>query len=393
MKRVAVIFEGNIYRRLGVFNAVINRIKHIQAIQPPYEIDVFMIQGYDRGINRLLHHKPKVTDRQQSIVANGITINIKWFAHSLLDSVAHKVLGKRAPIYMRWLGKLARELAHYDLISAHDRIAGTAAAIAHEQSGTPFYITWHGASIYTDPIHDKVYKRATIELLHKPFCNFFVSKGLETEARKLTSGFNASVLYNGASKEFARQDESSRQSLRAIHNISEGTKVVAFVGRFDHIKNAQMLPDIFYAIAQKYQGKIEFWGIGDGPMQKAVHQKIKDMGLSCRMFGKVMPKEMPALYNCIDVVVLPSKVEAISLVAIEAIQSGANVVASHVVGTSEAVGAENTVPFDSKFIENMSNRVAKMLSQKIDQQLPKELSWANTARIENDIYCKTLNLR
>ena len=42
-QRIAVIFEGNISNRLGVFNAVVNRVKHLRAIDP-YDIDLFMIQ-------------------------------------------------------------------------------------------------------------------------------------------------------------------------------------------------------------------------------------------------------------------------------------------------------------------------------------------------------------
>ena len=67
-QRIAVIFEGNISNRLGVFNAVVNRVKHLRAIAP-YDIDLFMIQVYDTGLTRLLRRSKPVSDRPLPVVA------------------------------------------------------------------------------------------------------------------------------------------------------------------------------------------------------------------------------------------------------------------------------------------------------------------------------------
>ncbi|MCQ2289423.1 MAG: glycosyltransferase [Muribaculaceae bacterium] len=390
MKRIAVVFEGNIYRRLGVFNAVINRVKHLQALRPPYSIDVYMIQGYDSGLNRWLHKTPRVDDRPDSIIVDGITVNVRWFRHALIDSVAHKCLHKQPPIYLRWLGKLAEELKDYNLISAHDRIAGTAASIAAERYHIPLYITWHGASIYTDPIHDQLRRKVTCELLHKPICNFFVSKGLENCARRLTDGFPAQVLLNGAGNEFYKMDEGLRSQLRKSKGLVPGNKVVAFVGRFETVKNATLLPEIFVNIAKGYDGKVTFWTLGDGPQHDEVREMFSTTGLDVKMWGRVPAKQMPEFMNCIDVLVLPSSVEAISLAAIEAIKCGANAVASDVVGTAEAVGADNTVPLDDNLPQAMAKRAIEMLEGKVEQTLDAKVSWESTAAIEKEIYCQTL---
>ncbi len=390
MKRIAVVFEGNIYRQLGVFNAVINRVKHLQALQPPYSIDVFMIQGYDSGLNRWLHRTPRVDSRPASIEVDGITINVRWFKHRIIDSVFHKCMHRQPPVYLAWFGRLADELKDYDLISAHDRIAGTAASIAAERYGMPLYITWHGASIYTDPIHDMLRRKVTCELLHKSVCNFFVSKGLENCARQLTDGFPAKVLLNGAGEEFYKFDDETRTSLKAENGVAQGHKVVAFVGRMDAVKNVKLLPEIFERITQGYPGGIDFWTLGDGPFEDEVKQLFDNKNLNVKMWGRVPAKQMPQFMNSIDVMVLPSTVEAISLAAIEAVKCGANVVASNVVGTAEAVGVENTVPLDENLPQAMASRAIEMLEGKVEQQLPPEVSWEATAKIENEVYCKRL---
>lgn len=390
MKRIAVVFEGNIYRRLGVFNAVINRVKHMQALRPPYSIDVYMIQGYDSGLNRWLHKTPRVDDRPDSIEVDGITVNVRWFRHAIVDSVFHKCFHKQPPVYLAWLGRLAEELKDYDLISAHDRIAGTAASIAAERYHIPLYITWHGASIYTDPIHDNLRRRVTCELLHKPICNFFVSKGLENCARKLTDGFPAQVLLNGASEEFYVMSTEEKSRLKAENGVAPGNKVVAFVGRFEAVKNVKLLPEIFGNIASGYDGKVTFWTLGDGPLHSEVQEMMSHTTLDVKMWGQVPAEQMPAFMNCIDVMVLPSTVEAISLAAIEAIKCGANAVASDVVGTAEAVGTENTVPLDDNLPQAMAQRAIEMLEGKVKQKLDERVSWEATAAIEKEVYCQTL---
>lgn len=390
MKRIAVVFEGNIYRRLGVFNAVINRVKHLQALRPPYSVDVYMIQGYDAGLNRWLHKTPRVVERPDSVTVDGIKVNVRWFRHAIVDSVFHKCFHKQPPVYLAWLGRLAEELKDYDLISAHDRIAGTAANIAAERYHIPLYITWHGASIYTDPIHDMLRRKVTCNLLHKPICNFFVSKGLENCARQLTDGFPARVLLNGASEEFYKMTDDDKARLRREKGVPAGHKVVAFVGRMDTVKNVKLLPEIFGNIAAGYAGDIVFWTLGDGPLHDEVKSLLDASSLKTKMWGRVAAEQMPGFMNCIDVLVLPSTVEAISLAAIEAIKCGANAVASNVVGTAEAVGIENTVPLDDNLTRAMAKRAVEMLNGEVAQTLPEAVSWEATAAIEKEIYCQTL---
>lgn len=390
MKRIAVVFEGNIYRQMGVFNAVINRVKHLQALRPPFTIDVYMIQGYDSGLNRWLHKKPRITERPEIIVAEGITVNVRWFRHALIDSVFHKCLHKQPPVYLAWMGQLADELKDYDLVSAHDRIAATAASIASERYHIPLYITWHGASIYTDPVHDRLRRRVTCELLHKPISNFFVSKGLEERARRITDGFPSHILLNGAGNNFIQMDGNARNRLRKANSIAEGQKVVAFVGRFDTVKNVKLLPVIFGNIARGYDGDITFWTLGDGPLHEEVKTLLRGSGIDVKMWGQVPAKKMPEMMNCIDVMVLPSTVEGLPLAAIEAIKCGACVVATDVVGTAEAVGKDNAVPLDDNMPHAMAQRAIEMLNGKVVQTLPQAVSWEATAALEKEIYCQTL---
>jgi glycosyltransferase involved in cell wall biosynthesis len=234
---------------------------------------------------------------------------------------------------------------------------GHAAVFAGKKLHIPSFITWHGASIYTDPPRDPMIKELTIKLLHSPTCNFFVSQGLLDKAHtELTNGFPAEILLNGASEQFQRYSDEKRSTLRKKYGLNDdGKKVVAFVGRFEPVKNVTLLPDIYKKIEEKYGKKLTFWAIGDGIQLEETRRLMAEKGVPCHFTGKVPPDEIPDLLNCVDLLVLPSSLEGLPLVVIEALSCGAHVVATNVIGTAEAVGRENAIDLGDNFVDRFTD--------------------------------------
>ncbi len=390
-RKLAIVFEGKLGGQRGVLNAVVERAKHLRS-ETGLLPDVYMIEGYDSGLNRLLHRTPRLSERPERVVIDTVEIRMRWFRHSLADSVRHKWLGRPAATYLRWLAALADELADYAVVSAHDRIAGTAAAMASKKYAMPHFITWHGASIYTDPPRDPVYRAATINLLRQATMNIFVSRGLEQMARRtLTPDFRSTVLYNGASEAFCRFSESERRSLRRQRGIEADERVVGFIGRLEPVKNALLLPEIFSAIASRHHGRLRFVVAGTGSLETPLRHALEAAHVPCQMLGHVEREHMPRLMNCIDVMVVPSRLEGFGLVAAEGIRCGANVVGSNAVGLPEVIGADNAFPLDDRFVDNLADRAAKMLATNVPQTMPPEISWHTTARGEYELYQPYLN--
>ena len=390
MKQIAVLFEGDINRRLGVFNAVINRVKHLQQVAD-YKIDVYMFQVYDGWLMRHIRHSKKVDSRPDEIITDGVKVHITWFRRRWIDAILHRLFHKPPHLLLRRLHRLGWEMRGHDLVSAHDRIVGHAAVFASKKLHIPCFITWHGASIYTDPPRDPMIKDLTIKLLHEATCNFFVSQGLLDKAHaELTTGFPAEILLNGASEQFRQYDESTRAAMRQKYGVNDGKKVVAFVGRFEPVKNVTLLPDIYKEIEVKYGKELTFWAIGDGVQLDETRQLMASKGVRCHFTGKVPPEEIPDLLNCVDLLVLPSSLEGLPLVVIEALSCGAHVVATNVIGTAEAVGRENAIDLGDNFVDRFTDRAVQLLQGNIEQKLPPEVSWTATAIKENDIYHKYL---
>lgn len=392
MKQIAVLFEGDINRRLGVFNAVVNRVKHLQQVAD-YKIDVYMFQVYDGWLMRRLRHSKKINARPDEIIADGVKIHVTWFRRRWTDAFMHRLFHKPPRALMRRLHRLGWEMRGHDLVSAHDRIMGHAAVFAGKKLHIPSFITWHGASIYTDPPRDPMIKELTIKLLHSPTCNFFVSQGLLDKAHaELTNGFPAEILLNGASEQFQRYSDEKRSTLRKKYGLNDdGKKVVAFVGRFEPVKNVTLLPDIYKKIEEKYGKKLTFCAIGDGIQLEETRRLMAEKGVPCHFTGKVPPDEIPDLLNCVDLLVLPSSLEGLPLVVIEALSCGAHVVATNVIGTAEAVGRENAIDLGDNFVDRFTDRAVQLLHGGIKQELPPEVSWVATAQKENQIYQQYLN--
>ena len=391
MKQIAVLFEGDINRRLGVFNAVISRVKHLQQIAD-YKIDVHMLQVYDGWLMRRVRHSKKVSHRPDEIMADGVKVHITWFRRRWTDAIMHRLFHKPPRALMHRLERLGWEMRGHDLVSAHDRIVGHAAVFAGVHLHIPCFITWHGASIYTDPPRDPMIKELTIKLLHDATCNFFVSQGLLDKAHaELTDGFPAEVLLNGASEQFCRYSDLQREQLREKYGMNDGKKVVAFVGRFEPVKNVTLLPEIFKQLETKYGKELTFWAIGDGVQLDETKRLMASNGVKCHFTGKVPPEEIPDLLNCVDLLVLPSSLEGLPLVVIEALSCGAHVVATNVIGTAEAVGRENAIDLGDNFVERFTDRGVQLLQGGIEQKLPREVSWTATAIKENEIYQRCLS--
>jgi len=393
MKHIAVIFEGDINAQLGVFNAVLNRAKHLQQLQD-YIVDVHLFQVYDGWLMRLFRHSKKQDWRPDEITAYGMKVHVTWFRRRWSDVLRHRFLHQPPHALLRRLHKLGWEMRGHDLICAHDRMAGHAAVFASERLNIPAFITWHGSSIHTEPQRDPIIKEMTIKLLHSATCNFFVSQGLLDKAHTdLTNDFPAEILLNGVNSQFKRYSDEKRAKLRKHYGINDGEKVVAFLGHFDPVKNVLMLPEIFREIERKCDQKIHFWAIGEGSQLDETRELMDKTGVNCLFTGHIPYEEVPDRLNCVDLLVLPSILEGLPLVVVEALACGARAVASNVTGTAEAVGRENAIDWGDNFVERFTDRAVQLLQGNIEQKLPEGFSWDATAQKESQIYQKYLNTK
>ena len=384
MKRIAIVFEGSIYNRKGLVNAVLERAKRLCEVKE-FSVDVYCMMYYENLIVRTLRHTSRIEKLTEEFV-NGVKINILWDDFSLIDYILTVKFHLRDIFKNRWLKSIVAIFKDYDLILAHSYTAGVLALNVKKIYNIPYCITWHGSDIHTSPKNNRNIKKSTKEIIDNANVNFFVSKALLETAKSISTVTDKwKISYNGASDLFKKYTDDERQQLRQQYNVLN-RKIVAFVGSLVDIKNVLLLPDIVCSVNKKMNSNVILWIIGDGKLRKPLQHKLDEYNIEYKMWGNQSEEKIPLLMNCIDVLILPSKNEGLPLVSVEALRCCVNVVGSNVGGISEVIGIENVFDLNDNFVENISDRIVTMLNNKIKQSTSDVFTWSNTVKKEIEIY-------
>lgn len=402
MMRLAVIFESSPFDRKGLFNAVHNRVKHLLATAE-CEIDVYCVHSRDNALTRRLRHTPSVPS-VETVSIDGITYKMMWYRFSMLDYALLEKLHVRPWLFRRFLNAHIEVLKGYDAVIAHSFTGALFAHRAHELYGVPYYVTWHGSDVHTHPWRVPVILEDAKAVMDAASCNFFVSKALMKASDRITLGARKEVLYNGVSEDFVEFSSVDKAAVRERYGLSSEDRVVAFVGNLVPVKNVQVLPELFAKIASGFSGSLQFWIVGDGKLRSALETSFTNHGFEpvssspvsvssrpneVRFFGNVPPTDMPAIMNCIDLLVLPSLNEGLPLVCAEALRCGANVVGSAAGGIAEVIGDDSVAPLDGAFADVLAAKALSYLSARSvpgahPQTLSEDFSWIRTAARELD---------
>ena len=389
MMKFAVIFESSPFDRKGLFNAVHNRVKHLVATGE-CTIDMYCVHSRDNALTRKLRHTPSVPD-VDTVSIDGITYNMIWYRFSMLDYALLEKLHVRPWLFKRFMEAHVGVLKGYDAVIAHSFTGALFAHRAHELYGVPYYVTWHGSDVHTHPWRVPVILEDTKAVMDAARCNFFVSKALMKASGKITLDARKEVLYNGVSEDFVELPSAEKTAVRERYGLAPDDRVVAFVGNLVTVKNVMVLPELFAKIAAGYSGRagsLKFWVVGDGKLRAALESAFRPNEVSgeIRLFGNVPSTDMPAIMNCVDLLVLPSLNEGLPLVCAEALRCGANVVGSDVGGIAEVIGTENVAPLGDGFIDALAAKALSHLTDRVDrnafQTLSEDFSWPRTAARE-----------
>ena len=389
MKRIAVIFESSPFDRKGLFNAVHNRVKGLLASGECW-VDAYCIHARDNFFTRQVRHTPYAPS-VDNVEIEGITYRMLWYRFSILDYLTLEKFGRRPYLFRKFISTYVKYLEGYDYVIAHSFAGGLFAYEANKRYGIPYFASWHGSDVHSHPWRVDVIRQDTAKVMEASECNFFVSKALMKASDRITVKARKDVLYNGVGEEFVRFDEVGVAKAREQFGVAPREKVVAFAGNLSAVKNVLTLPKIFRTVSEQFSEPLHFLIAGDGKLRKQLEADLWSAN-HISFLGNVEAEDMPALMNCVDVLVLPSLNEGLPLVCAEALKCGANVVGSDVGGIAEVIGYQNVVPLGPDFVPQFAKKVVAMLearnesddfaNQQAVQQLPPEISWAKTTARE-----------
>lgn len=148
-------------------------------------------------------------------------------------------------------------------------------------------------------------------------------------------GANYKVLYNGIDLNRFTFDKGNRDSLREKLGLSD-KKIILNIGRFADQKNHDFIVNIFEKVCEDEPDAVLML-IGTGSLQDVVEKKLKSKQLLDKTIILSNIKDTENYYNAVDVFILPSKYEGMSIVSVEAQATGLPVLISSEVTREIAV--------------------------------------------------------
>lgn len=234
------------------------------------------------------------------------------------------------------------------------------------------------------PLYKKMVLKKVLTDAKKVICITEEYKNFMSEKYKIEKN-KISTIPNGTSKEFFMEKK------KDLHN---GITLL-FVGRLAIQKN---IPRLINAISLLKE-KVTLHIVGEGEKRSEIEKLISDKKLNnVILHGKKTGKDLLKFYKIADIFVLPSDVDAIPLVLLEAMASGTPIIASDILGVREFVGntgilvnpptPENFAKAIDDLIENKPLRGS--LSKK-GREKAKNYSWDKIVEKFEDIYREVLN--
>lgn len=377
--KICVLFEGYNYQLRGEFMAIHNRMKYMVK-DPDLSISIYVIQRYYDNFTNWIRDNKQI-ELKKDFYLDGIHYNYLYYKRSYLDYFCRTISPYQTTIEAHRVKRFGKLFSEFDLLFSHSLLTGLLALDLKQKKGIPYVMMWHGSSIHTLPFENKTIFSLTKKVLRNANHNFFVSKELFDIANKI-AGYIClgSVSHNGVDTAFFYEySDEKKKDLAKQLQINIDAPNVAFIGNHIPIKNVQYLPKLFSSIHKKLP-ETHFHIIGTGGFQ----EDFKDCAFSVTYWGNQTPENMPHLYNCMDLVVLPSINEGLPMVCLESLACGTAFVGSRVGGIADVAGIDNTVPFSPTFETDFANLCKEKLVDRKTQaiQLPEHYHIDNVVGME-----------
>jgi glycosyltransferase involved in cell wall biosynthesis len=252
-----------------------------------------------------------------------------------LATVDFRMPGLNGAVWLRFFFHLCWVIYRHqvDIIHVNSYVPGNYARLAGALMQTPIIIDhWHGFTRFTKK------RRLICRLLGRVTdLSIAVSQGVKDYLVEQVGLDPAGVrvVPNGvdmAAIDAARPGPAVRQEL----GLPEDVPVIGLVGRLDHWGKGHK--ELFTAMANlKDRYPCHALIVGGGRREAEMRELAADLGLAGQAHFLGQRQDVPDLLKAMDIFVLPSYSEGLSLALLEAMAAGLPVIATAVGGTPEVV--------------------------------------------------------
>lgn len=228
-----------------------------------------------------------------------------------------------------WFGSAA-----YDVVVCHDWPAVVAAQPLWSR-GVPMVFTWHLPLDWDPGWFGDI---SCVSAPHIEFTGLLAARSVVAMSRAIRGKAAAEhpftraktvLVYGGTDVDFFRPDPGGS---------APATPSLLFVGRYCEQKGFDLLPDVLRLVADRVP-QVRLDVIGIGPLQAQVEARFADLGLTDRVSWHPFsgPEVVRQLFRDAGATLAPSRYEPFGLAVVEAMASGAALVAGRTGGIAETV--------------------------------------------------------
>jgi len=308
-----------------------------------------------------------------SLVSSGFRVVVGLFRPGWLQEQCERigiqihVLPLRGIAGWKWFLtclKLVRT-KQIDLIHAHEFSAIVCGWMIARLSGIPFVGTVHGKNYFWE----KARRRLAYRVISRSGRLVAVSQDLKRFLMEKVglSDEKIDLIYNGVQPgPHASGEEVSRA--RAELGLTPDNIVIGAIGSLYPVKGHRYLVEAMPAVLARYPHAV-LLVVGRGELEDVLKEQAKQLGVEGRVRFLGMRNDVPKLLGTLDLFVLPSLSEGLSLALLEAMAAHLPVVATKVGGNAElVVEGETGVLVPSKDAAALSEALCSLLNNRETRQ-------------------------
>lgn len=307
------------------------------------------------------------------------------------------------PMQSQWdVGWIVRYCAvvrqeRVDLIHAHEFRANVFGAIVAKLCGIPLVGTVHGKNYYPDHVKRRVAyrwvsKAAKMVAVSEDLRQFLADRvGIHRE--------RIARIYNGVDMPERMSPEQVAQC-RSDLGIKPSEFVLGIVGSLYPVKGHVYLFDAFRSVL-KLHPKTKLLVVGQGNLEDSLKRQVLELGIDHAVSFLGLRNDVPRILAALDLFVLPSLSEGLSVALLEAMSTAVPVVASSVGGNPEIVqdgqigllvSPKNASELADRILEVINNpEKSKLFGERGRERVAKEFTTARMLNQYEELYDRCLS--
>ncbi len=278
------------------------------------------------------------------------------------------VMPMRSQWDVSWISRCIRLVRHAQVraIHAHEFRANVFGAVVARLCGIPIVTTVHGKSYYPDQLKRRIAYRWVSRRSHMVAVSHDLRRFLAD--RIGIPQDRVAVIHNGVDPvDVSVLDQ--RPLLRQEWGVDGQDCVFGIVGSLYEVKGHRFLFQAFQHVVRRYVSA-KLIVVGQGRLGETLKQQVKDLGIERNVLFLGLRSDVPRILSAVDVFVLPSLSEGLSVALCEAMVAGLPVVASQVGGNQEVVvEAETGYLIPAGDVERLTDRLLHFAEQPDDRRI------------------------